>query len=85
MTTVRQLIEQLQKEDPDRVVINQKDAEGNGYSPFCTIATCAYKAETTWYGEVGLEYLTDELVKAGYTKDDVMNDGVPALLLIPTN
>jgi hypothetical protein len=32
--TVAELIEVLQGLDPDRKVILQKDAEGNGFSPF---------------------------------------------------
>jgi hypothetical protein len=83
--TVRECIELLQKEDPDRLVICQKDAEGNSYSPLSAFATGAYKAETTWWGEAGIEELTPEDIKAGYTEEDVMRDGVPALFLIPVN
>jgi len=82
--TVKELIEQLKKEDPDRLVIMAKDPEGNGYSPLSDFWSGAYRAETTWFGEVGLESLTDEYRKQGYTEEDVI-DGVPALILTPIN
>ena len=47
---VSELIEILQKHDPDREVILQKDPEGNGYSPLCKANTGAYVPETTWMG-----------------------------------
>ena len=40
--TVKELIEGLQSEDPDRLVICQKDPEGNGYSPLANWWTGAY-------------------------------------------
>jgi len=45
--TVKELIEQLKKEDPDRLVIMAKDPEGNGYSPLSDFWSGAYRAETT--------------------------------------
>jgi len=49
---VREVIEELQKMDPELDVILQKDGEGNGYSP-CAGASdrCVYRAESTWSGE----------------------------------
>ena len=82
--TVKELIEQLKKEDPDRLVIMAKDPEGNGYSPLSDFWSGAYRAETTWFGEVGLESLTDEYRKQGFSEEDVI-DGVPALILTPIN
>ena len=81
--TVKKLIEKLQMEDPDRLVVCQKDPEGNGYSPLEDWWTGAYRAETTWSGEAGLETLTDENREAGYSEEDVIADGVPALFLVP--
>lgn len=83
--TVKELIEKLQKEDPDRVVIVQRDIEGNGYSPLTDWWTGAYRAETSWYGEAGLEKLTHADKKQGYTEDDILDDGVPALFFCPVN
>lgn len=58
------------------------DAEGNGYSPLSDYWTGAYRAETTWRGEVGFERET-ELPK-GYSEEDYC-DGEPALILCPVN
>ena len=66
-----------------RQVVLQKDAEGNGYSPLTELYTAAYKAESTWSGEVGLEELMPEDREAGFTEEDVMEDGEPALVLRP--
>jgi hypothetical protein len=81
--TVKDLIAELQDHDPDRVVIISKDAEGNGYSPLSCALTGAYRAETTWRGEVGLESLDEDDIASGYTEEDVLKGGVPALVLVP--
>ena len=82
--TVKELIEELQKVDQNRIVIMSKDAEGNSYSPYRQFWEGAYKAETTWYGDVGLETLTKEDEEQGYTEEDVL-DGEPAIILCPIN
>jgi hypothetical protein len=82
---VKDLINELKKTDPERLVIMSKDAEGNSYSPLSDWWEGAYRAETTWYGEVGLEELTDDFKEAGYGEEDVIEDGVPALILCPVN
>lgn len=81
---VRELIEQLSKEDPERIVIMAKDAEGNGYSPLSSFWVGAYRAETTWYGEVGFEAMTPEIRAKGYGDEDVI-EGEPAVILDPVN
>lgn len=82
---VRELIELLQQEDPEREVILSRDAEGNGYSP-CDgeFGTGAYRPTTAWSGEYGIEALTDVLEAGGYTDEDVV-EGIPALVLYPMN
>ena len=80
---VRELIERLMQVDPEREVIMAEDSEGNGYSPLADMWEGAYMAETTWTGGVGLEVLTEELIKQGYTEEDIL-DGTPALILSPT-
>jgi len=82
--TVANLIEDLKKEDPNRIVICSADAEGNNYTPLAGFYTAAYKAETTWCGAVGMEKLTKEDVDRGYGEEDVMVDGVPCVVLKPT-
>lgn len=83
--TVKELIELLQKEDPERLVVMSKDSEGNGFSPLNDIGPGAYRAESTWSGEVGLEKLTPALKKKGFGPEDVIHDGQKALVLWPTN
>lgn len=83
--TVKELIEELLKIDLDRIVILQKDSEGNGYSPLAGIdGNAVYNAETTYCGEVKIAYLTTELIKQGFSDDDV-GDGQPCLVLYPIN
>jgi hypothetical protein len=82
---VKELIKELQEVDGDRIVIIQKDAEGNGYSPLTMIDDeSTYLADSTWSGEVGIEKLTQEDRNNGYSEDDVIG-GIPALILVPVN
>lgn len=86
--TVKELIEELSKLDGDREVILQKDSEGNGYSPLSGLDTAAYVPETTWYGEVRYEELTDELKRLGYAEEDCVEPGsdyTRAVVLWPVN
>ncbi len=82
--TVQELIAELQQMDPERLIVMAKDAEGNGYSPLSSMWEGGYAAESTYSGEAGLEELTEEDKKDGYVQEDVV-DGVPALVLCPTN
>jgi hypothetical protein len=83
--TVKDLIDRLSKEDPNRVVICAIDGEGSGHTPLAGFWVGRYKAESSYAGEVGIEKLTAADKKRGYTAEDVMTDGVPALILTPTN
>jgi hypothetical protein len=83
--TVGELIEKLKQEDPKRIVVMAKDSEGNSYSPLASFWAGAYCAENTWSGEVGFEKLTPEDEKDGFTEDDVLEGGRPAIILSPTN
>jgi len=83
--TVAELISKLLGVNPDRVVVMSKDGEGNSYSPLYKTETATYVADTTWEGEIGLEELTDDLRKMGFAEEDVKENGVPALVLWPTN
>lgn len=82
--TVAELIEKLQQENPKRIVVMAKDAEGNGHSPLHDFWAGAYRAETTWYGDVGLETLSADDEERGYTEGDIV-EGEPALILMPVN
>jgi hypothetical protein len=77
--TVAELIEELQKHDPSRVVVLARDAEGNGFRELYQVVTSAYKD-----GETGIEALTPELRKQGYCAGDVMKNGEKAVVLWPS-
>jgi hypothetical protein len=81
--TVCELIEKLQQEDPNRLVVCQKDREGNGYSPLQTWWIGACRPKILGRLEAGLEKLTAADRKAGFTKEDVVRNGIPALFLVP--
>jgi hypothetical protein len=85
--TVAELIAELSMMDQTRLVVLQKDAEGNGYSPLAGADDNAgYEAETTWSGEVKRQRLTADDRAAGYTKDDVCGKrAVPCVVLWPVN
>ncbi len=84
--TVGDLIDLLMKHDPKRLVVLQKDAEGNGFSPCSGMWPGAYVAETTWYGEVHLDELTEEDRADGFDECDLAPEGAePCLVLRPVN
>jgi hypothetical protein len=69
--TVHELRTLLQAEDPNALVILQKESEGHGYSPLADIYPGAYVAETTGSG-----YIPDA---------DEGNIGTPCIILAPIN
>lgn len=85
--TVQELREMLDGLPDNMLVVLQKDAEGNGYSPLSGVdsVNCVYRAESTFGGKVGYAVLTEELAKAGYDADDVFGDGVLCVVFCPIN
>lgn len=86
--TVGELIKELELiEDKSRIVILQKDVEGNGYSPCDLCWTGAYEADSTWSGHVRLEAtdLNDDMRSLGFSEEDVSLVGKPCLVLCPVN
>ena len=83
--TVKELIEKLQQEDPERIVIISKDSEGNNFSPLSDLSAYAYDPETIRSGDIGIEKLTDENREQGYTIENIVVDGQKAIVLWPTN
>jgi hypothetical protein len=65
--TVREAIAELQQEDPDRVLVLQKDPEGNGYSPLLEFWTGTFV----------------ESENEAYPEAERPRPGVPALFLAP--
>ena len=82
---VKELKKLLDSVDEDKIIILQKDGEGNGYSPLSNIdSNCVYEADSTYSGNVGIEFLTPELRKQGYSEEDMLV-GESALVLYPIN
>jgi hypothetical protein len=82
--TVMELIKKLNDLPSDAVVIQSRDAEGNGFSPVADVGIGRYEAENDWSGEMKLDKLTPELEKQGYSEEDV-GDGPIAICFWPTN
>lgn len=83
---VRELVEQLKGTNQEAIVIMSSDGEGNSFSPLADFGSVdTYKANTTYSGEVGYSRLTDELKSKGYSVEDVVEGGEPALVIYPTN
>lgn len=76
--TVKQLINDLSKCDPNSIVILSQDEEGNGFSPLADVDNLKNYCE----GEIGLRELTPKLKNMGYTKEDLLK-GEKAVVLWP--
>jgi hypothetical protein len=78
MFTVSQLIDVLKQHDPDRIVCLSVDSEGNDYASVHSVHTGMFED-----GEMWLEYLTPELIKQGYSDENVNTEGWKAVFLFP--
>ena len=78
--TVRELVAALNDIDQTRLVVLSADEEGNCYQLLQGMESSLYSAKE---GEVGPERLTPDLVRQGFTEEDVMSDGVPAVVFYP--
>lgn len=81
--TVKELINQLSKIDPERVVVLACDNEGNSYHPLSSTETARFDE---WENKIGFEKqdLEDPNIKElGITEKDIMRGGVPAVVLWP--
>ena len=59
---VKELKKLLEEVDDNRIIILQKDGEGNGFSPLEGLDDeVAYRAECTWSGDIGYQKMTPEL------------------------
>lgn len=81
---VSDLIAILQEFPGDALVVQARDAEGNGYSPVDDVTLGRYAADSTWSGEYGLYELTAELKAEGFSEEDVP-DGPSAVCIHPVN
>ena len=69
----------------DALVILQKDAEGNGYSPLYSVDRAQYAPDSTWSGEC---WPTAEQIAADGGEDEwgcVPDDALQVILLGPVN
>lgn len=71
---LRELIKALTELPQDAIVILQKDAEGNGYSPCVGAEESRYEPDSTWSGSV----LHEE-------DEDYATRGVPCVVIWPVN
>ena len=78
MMTVKEIKKELKKYSDNDIVVLSSDSEGNGYSPLCDIEDGKYNDR-----EVYIKELTPELIRRGYTVDDLCEDGVDCIILYP--
>lgn len=74
MMKVSELIDVLKAMNPEAVVVIQKDAEGNGYSPCVGAEEARYEADSTWSGDV-----------LSVEDEDHETRGVPCVVMWPVN
>ena len=78
--TVNELIRKLESvENKDRIVVLARDEEGNGFQELrdINLDNSSFKD-----AEMGLEHLTPELKKEGYSEEDIIN-GQSCIVLWP--
>jgi hypothetical protein len=83
--TVKELKELLNQFNDNDLIIMSKDSEGNRYSPLSSLEEISYEAESSWEGIVGIRELTNEYIEAGYSEEDLVENGVNAVALYPVN
>ena len=83
---VKELIQLLKEnfDDEDEVVMSS-DGEGNVFSLLNDAEAVVYVPTTETFGEAYLRELTTEMLKEGFTKDDLYDgdDGINAVVLYP--
>lgn len=79
---IRELIDLLNRYDPETEVVVSRDSEGNSFSPVDGYSDGIYVADNTWSGEMYEEEEFDQYVKEGeFSK----TDAVKAVCLFPVN
>lgn len=78
--TVKKLISLLQMEDPSRIIVLSTERDGGRFNVLHTVYPAAYDPT---HREIGLEDLTKEDIAQGFTTEDTLPDGRPALILTP--
>jgi len=80
MIPVWEFIELLRECNPNAIVVMSSDAEGNNYDTLRDLEELMYDPNERW---VGYAELTDGLREQGYGEEDVMEDGIEAVVLWP--
>ena len=87
---IKELIELLEKQNPDDVVVLSMDKEGNGFTNRDKEGngfTKAFELSEAIYhdGEIYLRELTDDLYNIGYNEDDLYDgdDGENCVVIWP--
>lgn len=87
MTTVKELIEILERWDENDVVVLAVSPGGEpSCSPLADVTGDKYVADSTWAGDVYIRELTPDLRRQGFTEEDVEHGkhGVNCVTLWPT-
>lgn len=74
---VKNLIEHLLKQDPERIVILSVDSEGNSFAELNDIQPMQYDGE-----KIGFSEINDGLRAMGFDEDDIVK-GEKALIFWP--
>jgi len=77
---VKELIDELQSVDGDRLVVLASDEEQNSVAPLEGGYECGYAEDDEC---TCIEKLTEDAIKDGYTEDDLFVDHVKAYILTP--
>jgi hypothetical protein len=80
--TVAELIAELQQLDPEALVVQSKDGEGNSYSPLADVSFGWYLPDSTWSGEWMHDGAENE---PEYEWEGPTDKDVRAVCLWPTN
>ena len=79
--TVKQLIEELSKLNPEAIVVKASDDEGNSYQEVTEVNTNnAISNPGEYYVEFGFLELNEQLIREGFTEEDLV-EGPEAVVL----
>lgn len=79
---VKELIDILKECDPNSIVLVSEDPEGNGYMEASGVSIDMV-CTGTYRFEIGYKRLTSELAAAGYSEEDILEDGKDCVIIWP--
>lgn len=81
---VKELIEELKKFNLEADVILSSDPEGNSHLPVYELSECVYEPTDRGYVEnIGIGEITPEMIKLGLDEDDILENGIPCVIIHP--